>query len=267
MEIAVVAFSAALISALGTMVGFGGGIFMIPLLIVGFEVPIQFAVGMVSISLVPAAAIATYFNHKSKDIDYLTALCFEPPTIIGAILGAYLTSIVPIEKLEIFFAAFLIFSSWRAYPKENNKDHPFIMKLNTLRPYFHRKSENGDYTISLIPLTLFGGLAGTIAGMFGVGGGFLKTPIMVNIFKLPVKRAVGTSLLMILFTSLASSISHFRLGHIEWEMALPCIIGFSIGALAGNLLKKKVSDLTTKKMISLAMALAAMSVVIHIIQA
>ncbi|MCB0418115.1 MAG: sulfite exporter TauE/SafE family protein, partial [Bdellovibrionales bacterium] len=110
----------ALVASLGTIAGFGGGIFLVPIMVMGFNVPINHAIGVTALSLFPSSLLSTIVNLRNKNIDFKLMLALELPTLVGAVLGAHLTSLLPTKRLEIVFAGFLIFLSWRLFrPKLN----------------------------------------------------------------------------------------------------------------------------------------------------
>lgn len=85
-----------------------------------------------------------------------------------------------------------------------------------------------------------GAFAGTIAGLFGVGGGLVIVPVLVFVFKtqgvseaIMVHLAVGTSLATIVFTSISSVLAHHRRGAVRWPVFRALAPGIVIGALAG----------------------------------
>src|SRR5574342_289011 len=98
----VVAF---IVSAFGTVVGFGGGVFMVPILTLMFHIPIQLAIGCVILALFPSATISTVHNFHRGTIDFVVGILLEIPTIIGTILGAWLTSYLPTWQLELLVTA------------------------------------------------------------------------------------------------------------------------------------------------------------------
>ena len=268
MQIILIFLCAVLFSAFGTVVGFGGGIFIIPVLIIFFHVPINIAVGSVILALLPGSLISTYFNFKAKKIDYLAGIYLEVPTIVGTVLGSLLTAIIPLLSLEIIFAVFVSAVGIYTYHKgQKNKikmsKNNIFFKLNKIGPRIVRRSETGAYRISTLLALIFGMMAGTMAGLFGIGGGFLKTPIMVNVFGIPPSVAAATALFMIVFTSLTGSISHYILGHINTIHSLPIVIGFIVGAFIGNHFNLKVSEKTLTRLIGFGLMLAGVAVLLN----
>ncbi|MEZ4751895.1 MAG: sulfite exporter TauE/SafE family protein [Bdellovibrionota bacterium] len=254
----------ALVASLGTVAGFGGGIFLVPIMVMAFDVPISHAIGVTALSLFPSSLLSTLVNWKNKNIDFKLMIALEIPTLVGAILGAHLTSLVPTKPLELIFAAFLIFLSWRLYrPRVNSGGlTEAIRKLNAHEPAL----KNDSYRVSFAASTLFGILAGVLAGLFGIGGGILKTPIMLHVFKVPVRIATSTALAMIVFTSLGSGMTHWQLGHVTPSLLVPCATGFLAGAVFGQLIGVRLSDAAVTKTVGFSIALAGVAVLVHAVR-
>ena len=256
------------VSSFGTLVGFGGGVFMIPILVIGFGVPINIAVGSVIIALLPSSIIATYFNYKNHTIDYLSGIYLEIPTIVGTLLGSLLTAVIPIFISRIAFSVFLIsFSSYtlfifRVNHHTVNSRKSFFTRLNKFGPGIIRKTSYGTYRMSYAILIFFGMLAGIGAGYFGIGGGFLKTPILLDVFNVPPHIASATALFMIIFTSLTGSASHYLLGHLHLHYSIPIIIGFSIGSFATKIFHTKISQKYLRELIFMGLLLAGVSMLV-----
>jgi uncharacterized membrane protein YfcA len=115
-------------------------------------------------------------------------------------------------------------------------------------------------------LLLFGISAGTVAGMFGMGGGFLKTPIMIKVFKIPAKISAATALFMIMVTSITGSVSHYLQGHIDFRLAFPVMLGFTIGAIVGHRINTHIKQELLEKLIGAALLLASCVMFINLIQ-
>ena len=252
---------AIIFSAFGTIVGFGGGIFMVPLLVIGFHVPLNVAVGSVLVALFPSSLISTIFNSKRKLIDYKTGILLEIPTAFGTVFGSLLSVIVPLFILELVFGIFVVslglnfvINSYKVQVR-NTKDTVFY-KLNKIGPSVFRHTDYGEYRVSFMLALVFGVMAGTMAGLFGIGGGFLKVPILIGVFSTPAQIASATGLFMIVITSLTGIISHYFLGNVHFGYAVPISIGFIIGALVGNTFSAKIDEHILKRLIGIGLALS-----------
>jgi uncharacterized protein len=249
-------------------VGFGGGVFMVPILVIAFRVPINVAVGSVIFAIFPASVISTAYNMKNKSIDYLGGIILEIPTAIGTVLGAYLTVVLPIFMIEITFGVLItliginmIYQVYKKAPRTSKES--FFYKINKIGPSIIRRSKYGAYRMSYLLCLIFGLISGIIAGFLGVGGGFLKIPIMVNVFGLPSFIASSTALYMIVFTSLTGTISHYLLGHINFTYAIPIVSGFAAGAVVGNAFSVKISENTLKILIGVGLIMAALAIIVY----
>lgn len=246
----------------GSVVGFGGGIFMVPILITVFHFPLTTAVGSVMMSLIPSSLISTYLNRKEGFVDFRMGILLEIPTIFGVIVGSLLLSYISAERLEVLFAVLVLFLgiSFFLKRKKQKRENGFFYKLNKYHPRYIIKNHKNHvaYRFSVWMVLFFGLLAGTLAGLFGIGGGFLKTPIMLKVFKMPAKIATATALFMIVITSTTGTFSHFMLGHIELDKAWPIMLGFTAGAIGGQRLNLKMKNKTLEKLIGMGLVLAGL---------
>ncbi len=262
-----------LVSAFGTVVGFGGGVFMVPILIIFFQYPIELAIGSSMSAMVPAALIASFFNYREKNIDYLVASLIQFPAMGGTVLGAFLVSFLPVMELQFTFAFFVIVVGFYLLgtPKHSSQAsrHTGMMyRMSHLPTSFIRKNHQKHlaYRLNGSLIVFFGFLTGTIAGLFGIGGGFLQTPAMIKIFRMPARIATSTSLFILLVTSITGFSTHYWLGHVAWEKSLPLMLGFALGATVGQYLKKVESHLPRMDyLIGMGLFLAGMILIVNII--
>ncbi|MFZ0490866.1 MAG: sulfite exporter TauE/SafE family protein [Salegentibacter sp.] len=253
-----------IISLFGSIVGFGGGIFMVPILVTVFHFPLTEAVGAVMVALIPSSIISTYLNRREGHVDFRMGIFLELPTMIGVVVGSLLLSFISAKRLEIVFAIMVLIlglSFIINLRKSSGKGGIDIFYwLNKMKPRFIIKNEPNfvAYRVSIWMVLFFGMLAGTLAGLFGIGGGFLKTPIMIKVFKIPAKIAAATGLFMIVITSITGSISHYLQGHIDLTKAWPIMLGFAIGALGGQRLNVKLDSNSLENLIGLGLMLASL---------
>src|SRR5699024_4927674 len=121
------------ISLFGSVVGFGGGIFMVPILITIFSYPLTTAVGSFMISLLPYSLISNFLNRKEGYADFKMGVLLELPTIFGVFLGVLLFSYISAKHLEIIFAILVLllgFSFFIKQGRKNKKDQGFFYTLN-----------------------------------------------------------------------------------------------------------------------------------------
>lgn len=251
------------VSALGTLVGLGGGAFVVPVLILGFGVPLKMAVTAVTFSLFPSALLSTFFNVRRKNIDYFAGITLEIPTLVGTVIGAYLTKILPVRPLELLFCGFLLYMGSRLIKKPKKEQEGLLIKMNRIPPVVEKTRDGVSYLMGVPAIGFFGTLSGILAGLFGIGGGVIKTPVMLRIFKMPLKRATSTAIFMITFTSAMASFSHWKLGTMNWAIALPLGASFFCGSFVANSWGNRFKSETLEKLLGFALAAAALSLGIH----
>ncbi|MBA9078088.1 sulfite exporter TauE/SafE family protein [Rufibacter quisquiliarum] len=259
------------VSAFGVLIGFGGGVFMVPILIIFFQFPIELAIGSAMCALLPASVISTAFNFREKSIDYVVASLLQPTSMLGTVIGAFLVAYMPVLQMQFLFALFVTVTGvymLATYKKKQKKKKGMLYRINRMPTSFIRKnhSRHTAYRLNGSLLAFLGLCTGTLAGLFGVGGGFLQTPLMIKAFKIPSQIAISTSLFILIITSLTGISSHYWLGHIDWTRSLPLMLAFAVGALLGKgLLKKRASSQqSSERLIGVGLLLAGMSVVAHI---
>jgi len=256
------------ISAFGTLVGFGGGVFMVPILTLVFQMPIQLAIGCVIVALFPSALLSTIHNSRLGLIDFTVGILLEVPTIIGTIIGAQLTNVLPTAQLEVLFSVMIVTvgaTMLRERPDSAPAQLGFFKKMNELPPRFQRETAAGTYRMSGLTVTLFGLVSGLIAGLFGIGGGFIKGPLMVLGFGIPARIAAPTALFMIVITSAVGSTSHYLLGHIQWKIGLLLVASFALGALFGNRRARAMSERKLIKYIGFGLIAAGLSMAVSVV--
>ncbi|MDB5261669.1 MAG: hypothetical protein JWQ14_950 [Adhaeribacter sp.] len=272
-EILILMLVGLLVSTFGTVVGFGGGVFMVPILILFFNFPIEIAIGSTMSAMFPAALIASFFNYREKNIDYVVASLIQFPAMLGTVAGALLVSILPVVELQFVFAFFVIIIGFLVIgdsPKKGmiQRKKGVMYRVTHLPTSFIRKNHHKHlaYRINGSIVALFGLVTGTVAGLFGIGGGFLQTPAMIKVFKMPSRIATSTSLFILTVTSFTGLCTHFWLGHIDWNKSLPLMSAFAIGAALGQYFKRDdVNIPAIDILIGIGLFLAGMALIINII--
>jgi uncharacterized membrane protein YfcA len=116
-----------------------------------------------------------------------------------------------------------------------------------------------DARLGVPLLMVVGAGAGALAGLLGVGGGIVMVPAFTGLLRLPMKLAVGSSLVAVAIFSVPALITHTVLGHIAWRFAIPLVIGVIPGAQLGARLSFAASDTMIRQLFG--WSVLAMSVV------
>jgi len=226
---------------LGSLVGLGGSLVTTPAL-VALGVPVKYAIaaGMVTIIATSSGSASSYVREKIVNVK--AAMFLEMFTIVGAIVGASVTSIVPAKFLYFFFAAFLLTSfvgigrrGREKVPQTVNQDG--LARWLQLEGSYHDKSLGKDVNYKLTRPALGGAgmfVAGIAAGMLGIGAGAFKVSVHELILKMPSKVSTTTSSFIIGMTALAGASVYIFSGLLYLDLAAPMMIGTTLGAFLGG---------------------------------
>jgi len=246
-------------SAASATVGLGGGLLLIPFIVLIFALPLKYVAGTMLLAMIPYAAVATIRNLKNQFVNFKIGLTMEAGSILGVFVGAYFSGLFPDLLLKILFflvAAYLMLTLQIPPSSPYNYISRGFNQFNFIPPFISCRMYS-DNRCSIPLLIVVGIIAGFFSGLLGIGGGFLNTPILIVAVGLPPKLAVGTSLFMILITAFFGTIEHAYLGHIHYELSLIIAVGMTIGAYAGTIILEKVPEEKIKKYLFLAMFVAA----------
>jgi uncharacterized membrane protein YfcA len=209
------------------MVGGGGSILTVPILVYALDLGVHEATAT-SLVIVGATALIGAVSHaRAGRVAVKTALTFGTAGIVGAFAGTWLNARVSGPAILLLFG--------------------LLMLVVALRMAVGKRSGAAALTSPAaigfrwtVPAT---GLAvGLMTGFFGVGGGFLIVPALVLILGLPMRLAVGTSLVVIAINSAAGIAAHLGSGGIDAALAAPFVAGGFVGALCGGRLAGRVDE-------------------------
>ena len=258
MDYLLVFLIAIITSAASACVGLGGGLLLIPFLILIFDLPVKFVAGTMLFAMVPYTAVATWRNLRNGYVNFRIGMVMEAGAIIGVVLGAFSTNIFPDLLLKVIFVI-IVFYLMITLRIPTNSPYNFIARgfnhINFIPPFISCSTAKGS-KCSIPSLIILGVVAGFFSGLLGIGGGFLNTPVLIVGVLLPPKVAVGTSLFMILITSLFGAAEHAILGHIHLEIGIAITFGMMLGAFLGTHLLKNIPEERIKTFIFIAMFVA-----------
>lgn len=232
---------------LGSLVGLGGGIIVVPLLTLVFHVDIRIAIGASIISTIATSSGAAAAYVKGGLSNIRVALLLGIATTFGAISGAYIAGFVSARFLYALFGTILAISAIQMLKRKKERkalDKPDALaeRLRLSKTYYDTASqETVTYHVERTRLgLLLMYIAGLVSGLLGIGSGALKVPAMDLAMRLPMKVSTATSNFMIGVTAAASAGIYFFRGDINPFVAGPTALGVVIGAVAGAKLLPKL---------------------------
>lgn len=234
---------------LGALSGLGGGVVIVPLLTIFFNVDIHYAIGasLVSVIATSSGAAAAYVRQGFSNIRI--GMFLEIATTSGAIMGAWLTTIAPTRSIGFIFGLILLCSAYLSLRRTREKisaDKNRLAQKLKLCGVFPGQQGPQEYAARRIPLG-FGLMwaAGILSGLLGIGSGAIKVLAMDEAMRLPFKVSTTTSNFMIGVTAAASAGLYLHRGYLAPVLVMPVMLGVLGGSLAGTrlLIKAKVRTL------------------------
>lgn len=239
---------------LGSLLGLGGGIVIVPVLTLILGVDIHHAIGasLVSIIATSSGAAAAYVRDRFANLH--VAFFLEPGTVLGSMIGASLAGLLPAPVLQGLFGGLLgvtalMMARNRSSPEDPVPPDPLADRLGlhgSLRDPITGETHPYQVTRSLLGLGLMM-LAGILSGLLGVGAGTLKVPAMDLGMRLPIKASSATSNLMIGVTAAAGAGVWLARGDIPPMVAGPVATGVLLGAMVGTRLMPHVPSLWIRR--------------------
>jgi len=236
-----------LILIFGTVVGLslgltggGGAIFAVPLLVYGLHVPPREAV-VLSLASVGATSLVGFLHRwRLGQVEIGTGLLFAAAGALGAPLGALVADTLPETLLLTLFGVLMVVVAVRLWiqaahtpPAAADGQVPCAPNADSIDAPTCRRDSSGKLILTsrcALLLLALGVLTGVLAGLFGVGGGFVIVPALVLFSGMSMHRAIGTSLMVVALVSIPGVSMHLWAGR---TVTLEILAAFTLGSLAG----------------------------------
>ncbi|MGH9393984.1 MAG: sulfite exporter TauE/SafE family protein [Terriglobales bacterium] len=262
-------FAAAVLAGFfGALLGVGGGIFIVPALVLLFQLPVKVAVAASLVSVI-ATSNAGGSSYVEQHITNLRLGMFlEVATTLGALSGSVLALYLREWVMLMLFAALLLYMGITAYTTRHRDDQRIACgafagatpdawsRRFQLSGTYHDQAlgRRVDYVVNGTGIgAAISYLAGVASGLLGVGGGVLKVSAMNRYMNVPMKAAVGTSKMMIGVTAAVGSILFYLAGLIHFYVVAPVALGTTAGATLGTLVMNRLRSVVLKRIFAALM--------------
>lgn len=256
---------------MGSLLGLGGGIIVVPALTLLLGVNIHYAIGASLVGVIATSSASASRYVRNGLTNMRLGMLLEVSTVSGALVGAFLAGILPPRALQILFGVLMAVATISLLRTESDPGEISPPPPDRLadRLKLHGSYHDGalgqeiPYRVGRTWLGLIiSALAGIFSGLLGVGGGFLKVPAMHVGMKIPLKVASATSSFMIGVTAAASAGVFFSRGLLDPSITAPVATGVLLGAALGARLLERIHGAWVRNMLLLALAFVAVQMVL-----
>jgi hypothetical protein len=214
----------------GSLLGLGGGILIVPLLHIGFDVPLRESIGvsLVCVIATSGASAAVYLERGTADLRLGSLL--ELATAAGAVVGGTIAFLLDERLLAGLFAVLLVYVA--------------LSMVRSREPEVETVGDEPAWSCDAPRATsqgVVGGLAaGVVSALLGIGGGIILVPLMHLVMRVPLRVATATSNLLMGVTATASAVVYLLRGGIAPLVAGPTAFGVFVGAALGSRIAPRV---------------------------
>lgn len=229
---------------LAGLFGVGGGILMVPALVMVMRMDQRLAHGTSLAAVVPIAISSTVSYAISGEIDWVVVGWLALGAVGGAVVGTHLLANLSQRVLGVTFAALLL--------------------ATAVRLVIDQSAASGRGTLGVlgaVVLVATGLASGVIAGLLGVGGGIVMVPVMVVGFDMSTALAKGSSLAVIIPTALMGTWRNLRNDNVDLRVAVVSGLAGVISAFLAGLLSVGMSDALSNTLFAILLVVVALRMV------
>lgn len=251
---------------IGAILGTGGGVFLIPVLVIGFGLPVHHAVATSIMTVIATSSTAASANVERGTANMRLGMTLEVATALGGIAGGLTAAVVAPRALEALFALVLLPTAalmWRrveTLAEPNESGGPVAVAPDDLGGSYFDVVTGRRVVYQVRRLWAGLGvsfLAGNLSGLLGIGGGVFKVPALHLLCGVPIKAAAATSNFMIGVTAAASAFLYYGRGDVRPGATAAAVLGVLAGSAAGSALTPRLGGGLVRKLFAAMLGVVA----------
>ncbi|EPP69785.1 sulfite exporter TauE/SafE family protein [Staphylococcus epidermidis] len=229
------------------LIGIGGAIIIYPMLLllpplVGLPTYSAYiASGLTSSQVFFSTLSGSFKAYKNKDFSRTLVLNMGSGMIIGSILGAILANLINVQFVNMVYI--------------------IIALLALILMFIKVAPSTSHIKFNRLLLITIGGIIGLVSGIVGAGGAFIIIPVLLVIFKLPMKTVVTNSIVIAFISSVGAFIIKLLQGYIPVNSAIPLILGSILFTPLGMKIGQKIPDYIQKMIVSIIIVIAIIKLI------
>lgn len=265
--LATLSFVAAGTGALG---GLGGAVLLVPVLVVAGMEPVAAApLGLLTVAAGSLSASPTQLDEDT--VNHRLGVTLEVPASTGAALGALLSTVVSVTVLQWVLAVAAIGAGVAGAARGGSRHR--VSADAATQPGERRgrlagayAADHGviEYEARNVPAGVAAmGAAGLIAGMTGTSGGFIKTPVMNEVMRVPIKVAAATTVFMVGVTAASALLVHAVQGRIDPGAAGAVVVGALVGGRVGAMVQAHLPPVLVRRFLGTVLVLVGVLLLVR----
>lgn len=247
---------------LGALLGLGGGIILVPGMVLLLNIPEKTAVATSLLGVI-ATSMASSTSHLRHRYTHLPlAIWLTSGTVVGALGGSLLFRIISPHWIAIAFSTLQGYIAWNlSRPRLEKPVEEEEQEQTFFQPAEFTDLATGQ-VVRYTPRRLGIGwltsvVAGVISALLGVGGGIINLPVMNLLMNVPLKAAAATSSFMIGITGSVSATIYLLHGYVNPLLAAPAVLGVMAGAYVGASLSRRMRSDILRRLLVLVLVVSA----------
>jgi hypothetical protein len=221
---------------LGTLLGLGGGVFLVPFLVLVLGIPFHVAAAVSLTTVIATSSAVSAAAAGKRLINLRLGMVLEVATAAGGLAGGLTAYMLSARTLQILFAVVTGAIGVVTLARLSHAEPVVDAEPGPLGGEYRdeRLDETVTYRVRRLPLALFASLvAGNISTLLGVGGGIVKVPVLNAWCGVPMRAAAATSAFMIGVTATSGAVIYYGRGEVIPELAAAAVIGVQLGSASG----------------------------------
>jgi hypothetical protein len=228
----------------GALLGLGGGVFLVPFLVLVLRVPMHLAVGISLTTVIATSSVVSSGRMGRSLVNLRLGMVLEVATTAGGLTGGIVAATLSASTLQRLFGVVAVLSAMAMLGRLERRN---VMLDPTADPgrlggrYYEEESGAVvTYAVKRMPVAMaVSFVAGSVSSLLGVGGGILKVPALNVWCGVPLRAAAATSAFMIGVTATAGAVIYYGRGDIVPWMAASTVLGVLAGSRAGFALSSR----------------------------
>jgi uncharacterized protein len=253
---------------LGALLGLGGGIFLVPFLNLGLSFPIT-AAAAISLTTVIATSSSVSAGRAGKQlINMRLGMLLEVATAGGSLLGGLTAQLLAQSTVQKLFGVTTVIVAVIMLSRLQRRNVILDPSIDPGalggRFYEDESAATVTYRIRRLPVALVASfIAGNLSSLLGIGGGFIKVPVLNAWCGVPIRAAAATSAFMIGVTATAGAVIYYGRGQLVPALAAAAVLGVQLGSWGGMRFGQRASARWLKLLMAVLLFIIAMMMLIR----